>query len=181
MSSAAGWRPTGDRGPGPATTGRVTRIDAARTARMAAAERRIALISRVFDDLVEVPGTGRRVGLDPVLGFIPVVGDAASALASFCVIAEAARFKLPPIVLARMVINAVVDLLIGAIPVLGDLFDFMAKANARNLALFRRYAADPGESTADQRLFFLGLGALFIGLLWLLVQLVGWLQSIVIG
>jgi hypothetical protein len=112
---------------------------------------------------------------------VPVVGDAVSAVASLWIIGEAARFRLPPIVLARMVLNAVVDLLLGLIPFLGDLFDFVAKANTRNLALFRRYASDPEASTADQRLFFVGLALLFAGLLWLLAQVVGWLLSIEIS
>jgi hypothetical protein len=152
-----------------------------RTERLKAAERRIAAMSHVLDDLVEIPGTGRRIGVDPVLGLVPVVGDAVSALASIWVIAEAARFRLPPIVLARMILNAVVDLVIGAIPVVGDLFDFVAKANSRNLALFRRHATDPNASTADQKAFFAGLVLLVVGLVWLMAQLVGWLLSIEIA
>ena len=153
-------------------------VGAGRSERFRAAERRIARISRILDDLIEVPGTGRRIGVDPVLGLVPVVGDAASALASLWVIAEAARFRLPRIVLARMVLNATVDLLVGAIPLVGDLFDFAAKANSRNLELFRRHARDPGASTADQRAFFAGLVLLLVGLLWLALQALGWLLSI---
>ena len=149
-----------------------------RSERLKAAERRIATMSHILDDLVEIPGTGRRIGVDPVLGLVPVVGDAVSALASIWVIAEAARFRLPPIVLARMVVNAVVDFVIGAIPVVGDLFDFVAKANSRNLALFRRHASDPNASTADQKAFFAGLVLLLVGIVWLMVQLVGWLLSL---
>jgi hypothetical protein len=149
-----------------------------RSERLKAAERRIATMSHILDDLVEIPGTGRRIGVDPVLGLVPVVGDAVSALASIWVIAEAARFRLPPIVLARMVVNAVVDFVIGAIPVVGDLFDFVAKANSRNLALFRRHASDPNASTADQKAFFAGLVLLLVGIVWLMIQLVGWLLSI---
>jgi hypothetical protein len=156
-------------------------LGAGRSDRLRAAERRIALVSRVLDDLVEVPGTGRRIGLDPVLGLVPVVGDAASAIASIWIIVEAARFRLPRIVLARMIVNATVDLLLGAIPLLGDLFDFVSKANARNLELFRRHASEPGASTADQRAFFAGVGLVLLGALWLVAQLIGWLQSIEIA
>jgi hypothetical protein len=135
-------------------------------------------VSRVLDDLVKVPGTGRRFGLDPLLGFVPVVGDLASAIVGLWLIAEAARFRLPRIVLARMVVNTLVDLVLGAIPLVGDVFDFVAKPNARNVALFRRYAGDPAASTSDQRLFFAGIGLLLVGLGWLLGQALGWLQSI---
>lgn len=156
-------------------------MGAGRSDRLRAAERRIALVSRVLDDLVEVPGTGRRIGLDPLLGLVPVVGDAASAIASIWIIVEAARFRLPRIVLARMIVNATVDLVLGAIPLLGDLFDFVSKANARNLELFRRHASEPGASTADQRAFFAGVGLVLLGALWLVAQLIGWLQSIEIA
>jgi len=156
-------------------------LGAGRSDRLRAAERRIALVSRVLDDLVEVPGTGRRIGLDPLLGLVPVVGDAASAIASIWIIVEAARFRLPRIVLARMIVNATVDLVLGAIPLLGDLFDFVSKANARNLELFRRHASEPGASTADQRAFFAGVGLVLLGALWLVAQLIGRLQSIEIA
>jgi hypothetical protein len=147
---------------------------------MAAAERRIAFMTRIFDELIEVPGTGRRFGIDPIIGLVPVIGDVAGGIAAFWIIAEAARFRIPTIVLARMVWNAGLDMLLGAIPFVGDVFDFFSKANERNLALFRRHASDPGASTADTRLFFLGLGALFIGLVWLTIEVIGWLLSIVI-
>jgi uncharacterized protein DUF4112 len=151
-----------------------------RTARLAAAERRIAFMTRIFDELIEVPGTGRRFGLDPIIGLVPVIGDVAGGIASFWIIGEAARFRIPPIVLARMILNAGFDMLLGAIPFVGDLFDFFSKANERNLRLFRRYASDPDASTADTRMFFLGLGAIFIGLVWLTIELIRWLLAIVI-
>jgi Domain of unknown function (DUF4112) len=176
-SKAPPRSPSRDRTPSPSV---VALRDPIRTARFAAAERRIAVMSRVLDNLVAIPGTGQRVGLDPVIGLIPFVGDVVSAAASFWIIAEAARFRIPGLVLARMVVYASVDLLLGVIPFVGDLFDVFSKANERNLALFRRYATDPGAGTADTRLFFLGLASLFIGLIWLTAQAVGWLFSIVI-
>ena len=138
-------------------------------------------MTRMFDELIEVPGTGRRFGIDPIIGLVPVVGDIAGGIASFWIIAEAARFRIPTIVLARMVWNAGLDMLLGAIPFVGDVFDFFSKANERNLALFRRHASDPDASTADTRLFFLGLGVVFIGLVWLMIELIRWLFSIEIS
>ena len=70
-------------------------IGESRSERFHAAERRIARMSHVLDDLFEVPGTGRRVGLDPLVGLIPVVGDVVSAAAGAYLIAEASRFRLP--------------------------------------------------------------------------------------
>ena len=95
-----------------------------------------------------MPGTGQRVGIDPLIGMIPIIGDLTSAFMSAWIVLEAARFKVPGIVLVQMTIYAGVDFLIGLIPIIGDLFDLGFKANMRNLELFHRHAVDPGASTA---------------------------------
>jgi hypothetical protein len=155
-------------------------VGPSRTERFRAAERRIEAMSHVLDDLIEVPGTGRRIGLDPIVGLIPFVGDAVSALAGSYIIAEASRFRLPPVVLARMVVNLSVDLVIGVIPFVGDVFDFFSKSNAQNLKLFRRYALEPEASTTEHRMFFAGLGLFLIGILWLAWQVFTWLIGLLL-
>jgi hypothetical protein len=159
----------------PVVSGQVVGSD--RTERFRAAERRIRFVSRIMDDLIEVPGTGRRVGIDPILGVVPVLGDGISAAVGFWLIAEAARFRLPPIVLTRMLVNTVVDVVIGAIPFVGDLFDFISKSNSRNLELFRRHATDPGASTTEHRAFFAGLLLILVGIVWVAWQALAWLLS----
>jgi Domain of unknown function (DUF4112) len=146
---------------------------ASRAERFAAAERRIGRVTHVLDELVTVPGTGFRVGLDPIVGLIPIVGDAVAGVVGIWVIAEAAQFGIPRIVLGRMVVNLLVDLAVGAIPLLGDLFDFVIRSNSRNLALFRRHALDPDASTRGEQAFFVGLFLLLVGLIWLTVMAVG--------
>lgn len=148
-----------------------------RSERFSAFERRFSLVSRVLDDLVVVPGTSHRIGLDPIVGLIPVVGDAVSGVVGFWLIAEATRFGVPRVVVARMVLNTVGDLILGAVPLLGDLFDVVSRSNTRNLALFRRHALEPGASTRDDRLILLGLGVLVVGVGWLLLRAVGWVLS----
>lgn len=137
-------------------------------------------ISRLMDTAIAVPGTRFRFGLDPVLGLLPWVGDIASAGVGLWIIAEASRFDVPRIVLARMAWNTLVDLLVGSIPVLGDAFDFVSRSNERNVELFRRHASDPTASTGDQRRFFAGLALILIGVAWLLAQAVGWLLSLIL-
>jgi hypothetical protein len=166
-------RPTPSRRPGAA--------DGDRSARLAAAERRLSWVSRLLDDAVVVPGTGRRVGIEPVIGVIPGVGDVFSAAVGIWLIAEAARFRLPRIVIARMALNTAVDLIVGIIPVAGDLFDFVFKSNARNMALFRRYASDPTASTREHGLVLIGALVVIVGIVWLLVAALSWLGSIVVG
>jgi hypothetical protein len=145
---------------------------------MAKAERRIALIARFLDELVTIPGTHHRLGADAVVGLIPGVGDIASAAVGMWVIVEAARFKLPRIVLARMVVNTVVDLVVGAVPILGDLFDVVFKSNTRNVALFRRHAMEPDATTRGHGLFLGGLALILLGALWLLAVGIGALLSV---
>ena len=153
-------------------------VGLSRTERFRAFERRYAAVSRVLDDLVPIPGTQQRIGLDPVIGLIPWFGDVVSAVVGFWLIAEAARFKIPSVVLARMVLNTTVDLATGAIPFLGDLLDVVSRSNSKNLALFRRHATDATASTTEHRVFLAGLVLIVVGLLWLAATLIGWLLSI---
>jgi hypothetical protein len=148
-------------------------VGASRAERFAAAERRIGRMTHALDELVAVPGTPIRVGLDPIIGLIPVVGDTVSGIVGAWVIAEAARFGVPRIVLGRMAVNLAIDLLVGAIPLLGDVFDVVFRSNSRNLALFRRHALDPQASTRSDQTFFLGLVLLLVGLAWLLFTALG--------
>ena len=148
-------------------------VGGSRAERFHAAEARIARVTRLLDELIRVPGTPIRIGLDPVIGLIPVVGDAVAAGAGAWVIAEAARFGIPRVVLARMVMNLLLDLGIGAIPIVGDAYDLFFRSNTRNLELFRRHALDAGASTRYERAFFAGLLLLIIGLLWLAVVALG--------
>ena len=100
-----------------------------------AAVRRMQVVAYALDDSIEVPGTNVRVGLDPLLGLLPVAGDAASAAFSAYVILESARLGVPYSTLVRMVANVSLDFAVGTIPVVGDLFDAVWKANRRNLEL----------------------------------------------
>ena len=145
------------------------------------AERRITFLARLLDDLVPLPGTGRRVGLDAVVGLIPGVGDLATAAIGAWIIAEARRFGLPGPVLGRMVVNLAVDLLAGAIPILGDLFDVTFRSNRRNLELFRLHATSPAASVSGHRAFLAGILLVVIGLGWLFLSALGSLLTLTIG
>jgi hypothetical protein len=168
--------PIGDRETPRSRSGPV--VGVSRTEKFRAFERRYAAVSRLLDDLVRIPGTNQRIGLDPVVGLIPWIGDLVSAAVGFWLIAEAARFRIPSVVLARMVLNTTVDLVAGAIPFIGDLFDVVSRSNSRNLELFRRHALDAYASTAEHRAFLAGLVLVVVGLVWLAASLIGWLLSI---
>ncbi|MFT4112660.1 DUF4112 domain-containing protein [Silvibacterium sp.] len=138
------------------------------------------LLSHVLDDWFRIPGTSIRFGIDGIIGLVPGVGDILAGLAS-CVIVVAAWFRgVPYVTLARMVANLGIDVLIGAIPLLGDAFDIAWKANRRNYALLTRHIAEPHRHTWKDAIFLgailLALSVVFTlpGLLvwWLIVQLV---------
>lgn len=147
-------------------------VGASRAERFHAAEARIHRVTFLLDDLFPVPGTDQRVGIDPIVGLVPVVGDIIGALAGSWVIAEAARFGIPRVALARMVVNLIADLVLGMIPILGIFLDVVSRSNTANLELFRRHALDPDATTAGHWAFFGGLLLLLVGLIWLTVVVV---------
>lgn len=107
---------------------------------------RLDRTERLMDRRISLPLIGG-IGLDAVLGFVPYVGDTASALVTGSLILRSIQYGVPRDVVARMVANMFVDLLVGAIPVVGDVFDIVFKANTRNIALVRAYLAQEAART----------------------------------
>jgi Domain of unknown function (DUF4112) len=96
--------------------------------------------STLLDDAFEVPGTGLRVGWDPIVGLLPGIGDLLTPLYSVLIITTAVRLGVPRVVQMRMVFNVLIDAVIGSVPIVGDLFDAAWKANAWNMQLLDRHA-----------------------------------------
>lgn len=94
---------------------------------------------RLLDEAFAIPGTKWRVGLDSLLGLVPGAGDLASAVMAGYVLRQSAKLGVSRLTLARMFGNVALDLAVGAVPVLGDLFDVAFKSNRRNLRLLRKH------------------------------------------
>lgn len=109
----------------------VSRVDAE------AAMVRIEALARVMDSIVAIPGTNVRVGFDALLGLVPVVGDVVSQAISSYIIWEARRLGVSRWTMTRMIGNSLLDMTVGAVPVVGDAFDVAFRANLRNLALLK--------------------------------------------
>ena len=109
--------------------------------------------ARLFDAAFRIPGTEFRFGLDPLIGLLPGVGDLASPLLTIFILWQATRLRVPKVVLARMVLNALIDGGIGAIPVVGDAFDFAWRSNEWNMALLERHAMPGRGATSADYLF----------------------------
>ncbi|MEO0948867.1 MAG: DUF4112 domain-containing protein [Cyanobacteria bacterium J06641_5] len=147
---------------------------------------RVRSLVRLLDDAIEIPGTKYRIGLDPLLGLFPALGDYLGAILSGYVIWQAARLGVSRETLVKMGANVLLELVAGTAPVLGDAFDVVWKANARNLDLLETHIADPAVSRpvrqpSDRRfvelvlaligLAALGLGTLSFVIAWLLIRL----------
>ena len=109
---------------------------------------RLEALARLMDNAFVVPGTNVRFGLDGVIGLVPGVGDLISGLVSSYLIWEARRLGVSKWILGRMMANTLLDTTIGAIPLAGDLFDVMFRANIKNMALLRRHLERKGVSSA---------------------------------
>jgi uncharacterized protein DUF4112 len=119
------------------------------------------------------------LGLDPILGLIPGIGDAAGAVFAAWILVEAFRMGASRATLVRMAGNVALDAGLGAIPVLGDIFDFAWKANLRNVALLERHLAGPAQARRADRSFVLlvisGVLALALGLVAVGILLTRWI------
>ena len=107
----------------------------------------------LLDSQFRVPGTSIRFGFDAIVGLIPGLGDVSTPVFAAMLIVQAVRMRLPVVVQARIVLNAAIDMLLGFIPIAGDLADIGFKANLRNLALLERHAR-PGVPPAKSDYVF---------------------------
>src|SRR6476620_10347296 len=120
-------------------------------------------LARYLDGLFRVPGTDWRFGLDALIGLVPNVGDTLTSLASFYILFAGVRYGVPKITLLRMAFNIGIDYVVGSIPFIGDAFDFVWKANQKNMDLIRERATGMGNGTSSDYLFiFVLIGILLL-------------------
>jgi hypothetical protein len=131
-----------------------------------------------LDAGIRVPGTNLRFGLDPILGLIPGAGDAAGAVLAGWILVEAIRLGASRATVIRIAGNVALDAVVGAVPLIGDIFDFAWKANLRNVALLERHLVAPDRAQRADRSFVLvvifGVLAMALGLLALGILLTRW-------
>jgi hypothetical protein len=147
---------------------------------------RLRAVTRLMDQAFGVPGTKWRFGLDALFGLVPGLGDIAGGLIAVYALRVARQLGAPGVIQLHMLTNIAIDASVGTIPVLGDLFDFVFKAQSRNLALLDEWLQTPHEATKRSRrgvllvpiaivLVFATLTILGIGLLFILIH---WLFSL---
>ena len=115
-------------------------------------------IAKLLDSAFLIPGTRIRIGLDPLLGLIPGLGDVVSSLIGSSILFLATKIQVPKIILVRMAMNVGINTIFGAIPGIGDIFSIWFRSNERNAQLLRRYTAQTvPHSTSSDWLFVIGL------------------------
>lgn len=139
--------------------------------------------ARLLDAEFAIPGTRIRFGLDPILSLIPGLGDLASPAFTLVLLVHGVYQRVPRVVLVRMIGNALVDALIGAVPIAGNVGDIFFRANLKNLALLERHAHPGAPPTRGDYIFVFALAGIF-GLLilvplllalWLALRLWYWM------
>lgn len=104
---------------------------------------RLEKLAWILDSVIPIPGTNWRIGLDGLIGLIPGVGDISAGAISTYILYQALRMGVPTMVVGRMLLNIVMESVVGVIPFFGDIFDFAFKANKRNVELLREYVDQP--------------------------------------
>ena len=116
------------------------------------------MIATFLDSAFVLPGTNIRIGLDPLLGLIPGIGDLIANLIGSSILFMATQLGVPRIVIFRMALNIFLNMLLGVVPGIGDLFSFWFKSNVRNATLLRRYCQPlPPASTALDWIYVISL------------------------
>ena len=148
--------------------------------RREAMARRLEQLAWLMDRAFHIPGTRIKVGLDALIGLLPIGGDVLTGLVQAGLVLVAMRhYNLPRSVATRMAANVLIDILVGAIPVLGDLFDVGFKANTRNVRLLQPYGHPSGLEVPPQKTpwrFILPIGAVL--LLVLTLVLIGFITVV---
>jgi hypothetical protein len=132
------------------------------------------LLSHVLDDFIRIPGTSIRFGLDGIVGVIPGIGDLIGGIASCIIIIGAWVRGVSYVVIARMVANVAIEVVVGSVPVLGDMFDIAWRANRRNYALLSGSVDEPRKHTLQSWLFLGGLCIVLAILVLLPMLLLTW-------
>lgn len=122
-----------------------------------------------MDECFRIPGTQWRFGWDSIVGLIPGVGDFVMGLGSLFLILEGFRLKVPTSVLLKMLLNILIEVGLGLIPVVGDLFDFVWKANSKNANLLDRYQANPQQVVHSSHVQIIGVLILILAFINLMV------------
>lgn len=146
---------------------------------------KIRRLSYLWDRAFGIPGTNFRVGIEAIVGLLPIGGDIIGIIMSGYILLQVIQFNLPKTLLARMLFNVLLDAVVGSVPFLGDFFDTTWKANTKNVRLLEAHLSNPEESRKNDNKFFsllfAGLFLLTVILIALLIIFVRFVTKIIFG
>jgi hypothetical protein len=144
--------------------------------------RQLDSLAKLMDSQFKVPGTEVRFGVDAILGLVPGVGDMSTFAISSYMLSIMARNGASGFVMARMVLNVMIDTLLGSIPLIGDLFDVAFKANTRNMKLMHQHYREGRHNGSAWKIIIPVVLLLFVficAIVWLVYKLLAWLYMAV--
>ena len=127
---------------------------------------RLKRLSERLDDTFTIPGTKYKIGIEALIGAVPIIGDLIGGILASYIMYSGMKMGAPPQIIARMAVNIAIDFAIGSIPIIGDLFDLVWKANKKNVELIEDTTLDDKE---EQKLNYLIITALILVLLGILL------------
>jgi NAD/NADP transhydrogenase beta subunit len=137
--------------------------------------------AELLDSKFRIPKTNIRFGIDPVIGLVPGVGDWLAGVVSLYFLIQAAVLGGKVAILGRMFINILLDIVIGTIPVFGEIFDIYWKANLRNARILDELQQNPAKTKAESRLWIWFVVIQFVVLIIGVLLLISWLIAEIFG
>jgi len=131
---------------------------------------RLKLLSERLDDSIKIPGTNQKIGIDAIVGIIPILGDFIGIIFSTYIMYSGIKMGVSSKIVKKMATNIAIDLIIGLIPIIGDVFDALWKANKRNVELIEEATI---ENQENYRLNYLIMASLIILILCLILVFLG--------
>ena len=131
---------------------------------------RLKLLSERLDNSIKIPGTNQKIGIDAIVGIIPILGDFIGAIFSTYILYSGIKMGVSSKIVKKMATNIAIEFIIGSIPIIGDIFDALWKANKRNVELIEEATL---ENQEKYRLNYLIMASLIIIILGLILVFLG--------
>ena len=126
---------------------------------------RLKLLSERLDDSIKIPGTNQKIGIDAIIGIIPILGDLIGAIFSTYILYSGIKMGVSSKILKKMATNIAIEFIIGSIPIIGDIFDALWKANKRNVELIEEATLENQENNRLNHLIMASLIIIILGLI----------------
>ena len=131
---------------------------------------RLKLLSERLDNSIKIPGTNQKIGIDAIIGLIPILGDFIGVIFSTYIMYSGIKMGVSSKIVKKMAINIAIEFILGSIPIIGDIFDALWKANKRNVELIEKATI---ENQENYRLNYLIMASLIILILGLILAILG--------